>query len=327
MFPSLVPACAQDVGSWCAKIYTVTGVDWLAQNIEGIARHGARIIVILLIAVVVGLVGRRAIRRITRFGSGDRTPKILQPLKDRTDAVLLGPQGVARRSQRAASIASLLESILSFVIVTVALILILGEVGINVGPLLASAGIAGVALGFGAQNLVKDFLSGIFMLLEDQYGVGDVVDLGPASGTVIDLGLRTTTVRGVDGTVWYVRNGEILRVGNSSQGESVLIIDLPLSYRADAARAGEVAVARAIEVAAQQEHAGDVIKEPEVQGVVSMSSEAVTIRLVVTVRAGTQWAIGRAIRGAIKNGFDAEGIVSPAADLRHWGSGAGGQNP
>ena len=129
----------------------------------------------------------------------------------------------------------MLKSISSFLIVTIAAVLILAELGIDIAPLLASAGIAGVALAFGAQNLVKDFLAGIFMTLEDQYGVGDTVDLGPASGTVVAVGLRTTTLRAGDGTIWHVRNGEVLRVGNSSQGEAVVTIELPLPYDADAA--------------------------------------------------------------------------------------------
>ena len=120
----------------------------------------------------------------------------------------------------------------------------------DVAPLLASAGIVGVALAFGAQNLIKDFLAGIFMTLEDQYGVGDTVDLGSASGTVTTVGLRTTTLRAGDGTVWHVRNGEVLRVGNASQGEAVVTIDIPLPYDADTARAGAVALAAAESVAA-----------------------------------------------------------------------------
>lgn len=317
---SVAPDCAAETGSWCERIWSGTGIGWLAENIDGIVRHGLRVLLIIVIALVVRFLAHRAIGRGTRITADGPGPGMLRPLKERADSYLLGPQGLVRRTQRAHSIGSLLKSITSFIIVTVALILILAEMGINVGPLLASAGIAGVALGFGAQNLVKDFLSGIFMTLEDQYGVGDVVDLGSATGTVVGVGLRITTVRGVDGTLWYVRNGEVLRVGNSSQGESVVTIDLPLSYRADAAKAGEVALARAVEVAGSEEFADVVVKKPEMQGVVSMTSDAVTIRLVATVRAGAQWTFGRATRGAIKEAFDAEGIVSPAADLRRWGS-------
>jgi len=116
--------------------------------------------------------------------------------------------------------ASVLRSVIAFAIFTVAAIMIIGELGYNVAPLIASAGLVGVALGFGAQSLVKDFLSGIFMFFEDQYGVGDRVIVGETVGVVEALSLRVTRVRADDGTIWYLRNGEILRVGNvSQQGE------------------------------------------------------------------------------------------------------------
>lgn len=319
MLTALAPACAADIGSWCERIWTGTGIGWLAENIDGIIRHGVRVLLIVAIAFVVRFLARRAIGRLATAAHG-RVPAMLRPLKERADTMLLGPNALARRTQRAQSIGALLKSMTSFFVFTVALILILAEIGINIGPLLASAGIAGVAIGFGAQNLIKDFLSGIFMLLEDQYGVGDVVDLGSAIGTVIDVGLRTTTLRDADGTIWYVRNGEVLRVGNSSQGESVVMIDLPLSYRADTAKAGEVALRTAKTVAESEEFADVLIKAPEMQGVVSMTSDAVTIRLVSTVRAGQQWAFGRAVRSAVTEAFAQAGIPSPASDLRRWGA-------
>jgi small-conductance mechanosensitive channel len=320
LLSAVVPDCAADVGSWCERIWTGTGVGWLAENIDGILRHGLRVLLIVMLALVLRFLAHRAIGRITRITTGGSVPGILRPLKERADSLLLGGGGLARRSQRARSIGSLLKSIVSFIIVTITVILILAELGINVGPLLASAGIAGLALGFGAQNLVKDFLSGIFMTLEDQYGVGDVVDLGSATGTVVALGLRITTVRAADGTLWYVRNGEVLRVGNSSQGESVVTIDLPLITRADAARAGEVTLAKAREVASSEEFTDVVVKEPELQGVVSMTGDAVTIRLVTIVRGGAQWEFCRAVRGGIADSLDGAGIASPAADL--WRSAA-----
>ena len=150
-------------------------------------------------------------------------PALLRPLRERLpdshDATTVFRE---RRRQRAEAIGSVLRSFATAVVFSIAVLLILGELGVNLGPLLASAGIAGVALGFGAQNLVKDFIAGLFMLLEDQYGVGDVVDLGEASGTVEAVGLRITTIRDGRGVVWYIRNGEIVRVGNKSQGWAVV---------------------------------------------------------------------------------------------------------
>jgi len=316
---ALAPACAADIGSWCERIWTSTGMGWLAENIDGIIRHGLRILLIIVIALVIRFLLHRLIGRLTKAAHGS-LPSALRPLQERADNLLLGPAGTARRTQRAQSLGSLLKSVTSFFIFSVALMLILAEIGINIGPLLASAGIAGIAIGFGAQNLIKDFLSGTFMLLEDQYGVGDVVDLEFATGTVIAVTLRTTTVRSADGTIWYVRNGEVLRVGNSSQGESVVTIDLPLSYRADTGKAGKVALATATSVAESEEFAEQMITMPEMQGVVSMASDAVTIRLIATVRAGQQWAFGRAVRSSVAEAFAASGIPSPASDLRRWES-------
>ena len=136
-----------------------------------------------------------------------------------------------RHRQRTLTMGSLLRSIVTFVVVTLITVLtVMAIVGIPLGPLLASAGVGGVALGFGAQSLVKDFLSGIFMILEDQYGVGDVIDTGEAIGTVEEVTLRVTRLRDASGVIWYVRNGEIIRVGNKSQGWSTAIVDMPVSY-------------------------------------------------------------------------------------------------
>ena len=126
---------------------------------------------------------------------------------------------------------AILKSTSTFVIFTLALLTVMATVGLPLGPLLASAGVGGVALGFGAQSLVKDFLSGIFMILEDQYGVGDVIDTGEAVGTVEDVTLRVTRLRDASGIVWYVRNGEIVRIGNRSQGWSTALVDIPVGLQ------------------------------------------------------------------------------------------------
>src|SRR5262249_4059174 len=155
---------------------------------------------------------------------------VAMPLPERMSEALTESTTVRteRRRQRAQALASVLRSFVSISVFVIAIMLILGELGVNLAPLLASAGIAGIALGFGAQNLVKDFIAGLFMLLEDQYGVGDIVDLGEASGTVEAVGLRITTVRDVRGVLWYIRNGEIVRVGNRSQGWALIIVDVPV---------------------------------------------------------------------------------------------------
>jgi hypothetical protein len=159
------------------------------------------------------------------------------------------------------------------------------------GPILASAGIIGVALGFGAQNLVRDYLNGIFMILEDQYGVGDAIDVGEASGIVESVGLRTTRLRNVDGTVWHVRNGEIVRVGNMSQGWSRALLDVSVAYGTDVDHAQEVIKRTADEVAAGEEVGRFVLDEPELWGVEGLGVDGIDIRLVVKTAPLEQWKV------------------------------------
>ena len=154
--------------------------------------------------------------------------------------------------------------------------MMLAELGYNIGPIIASAGILGVALGFGAQSLVKDFLSGIFMIFEDQYGVGDVVDLGEASGTVEAVSLRVTRLRDVNGTVWYVRNGEILRVGNMSQNWARTVLDVGVAYREDLAGSAAVLRRSPTTCGRTRTTSGVIIEEPEVWGVEALDPDGVT---------------------------------------------------
>ncbi|MGH4023667.1 MAG: mechanosensitive ion channel family protein, partial [Pseudonocardiaceae bacterium] len=213
--------------------------------------------------------------------------------------------------QRARTIGSLLRSVSSFMIYGIAFIMVLAEFGVDVAPILASAGVLGLAIGFGAQNLVRDFLSGIFMMLEDQYGVGDTVDLGEATGDVEAVGLRITTIRDITGTVWYVRNGEILRVGNFSKGFAIAVVDVPLAHQADIDRAGELTEQAAHDVAAG-EHADDVIAPPELLGVQSVTPYAVTLRLTVKTKPGHQWKVQRALNTRVQSALSTAGVPAPA---------------
>jgi moderate conductance mechanosensitive channel len=188
----------------------------------------------------------------------------------------------------------------------------LGTLGINLGPLIAGAGIVGVAVGFGAQNLVRDFLSGIFMLLEDQYGVGDVIDLGAASGAVEGVGLRTTRVRDIDGVLWHVPNGEIRRVGNKSQGWSRAVLDVEVAYSNDLATATRVIKQTADGLwRDDEEFAPLILEEPEVWGVEALSPNGVVVRLVVKTRPLEQWKVERELRARIKAAFEREGVELP----------------
>jgi small-conductance mechanosensitive channel len=310
------PACASEAGSFCQWFWENTGLGFVARNADGALDALVHITLIVLISFGVRALVFRAVNRLTKLTAVGATPAILRPLRAQARRALNRAVSAERRQQRALAVGSLLKSVTSFLIFGTAVILILAELGINVAPLLASAGIAGVALAFGAQNLIKDFLAGIFMTLEDQYGVGDAVDLGSASGTVTTVGLRTTTIRAGDGTIWYVRNGEVMRVGNSSQGEAVVAIDLPLPYDADTARAGEIALAQTRMVSASAEFADLIDEEPQLLGIVDIEPGIVTIRLTATVRSGDQDAYLRAVRAAIKTAFDAARVKDPAVDFR-----------
>jgi len=310
------PECASQAGSLCQWIWDHTGVDVVARNSDAALSAVLHILLIVIIAIVARFLLYRAINRFTRMTIDGSAPSALQPLRDQARRAFARGNSAERRAQRTRAIGSLLKSISSFAIVSIAVVLILAELGIDVAPLLASAGIAGVALAFGAQNLVRDFLAGIFMTLEDQYGVGDSVDLGSASGTVIAVGLRTTTVRAADGIIWHVRNGEVLRVGNSSQGEAVVRVDLPLAYDADVDAAGAIALQQATRVAHSDEFAGAVVEPPKLLGIIEVKPGVVTIGLSATVRAGQQDGYLRAVRAAVRTAFDQALKADPADDYR-----------
>ena len=203
-----------------------------------------------------------------------------------------------RRVQRAQTMGSLLKSIVTGVVVAVVGTMMLSELGVDIAPIVASAGIIGVALGFGAQTLVKDFLSGIFMIFEDQYGVGDVVDLGEASGTVEAVSLRVTRLRDVNGTVWYVRNGEILRVGNMSQNWARSVLDVNVGYREDLVQVRRVLAEVAHDLWEDDDYRGLIIEEPEVWGVEEIAADGVTVRVTLKTAPMEQWAVAREMRRA-----------------------------
>jgi moderate conductance mechanosensitive channel len=305
------PDCAQEAGSWCARFYEWTNNDFLARSADTIVDKTVTIAVIVVVALIVRRLLHKLITRVVEGAAESRLHRMLHRAPRRVKQVA-APLVSARRAQRARTIGSVLRSIASVVVLVIAAIMVLAEFGVALGPILASAGIVGIAIGFGAQNLVRDFLSGMFMLLEDQYGVGDVVDLGEASGTVEAVGLRITTVRDLAGTVWYVRNGEILRVGNKSQGYAVAVIDLPLGHSADVDEVKEIVARVATERVAEADLADDVLEPPDVLGVERVGPEGFTFRLTVRTNPGKQWAVQRALNAAIADALDEAGVPRPA---------------
>ncbi len=223
-----------------------------------------------------------------------------------------------RRVQRAKTMGSLLKSIVTGVVAAVVVTMMLSEIGVNVGPIIASAGILGIALGFGAQSLVSDFLSGVFMIFEDQYGVGDEIDLGEAAGTVEAVSLRVTRLRDVNGTVWYVRNGEITRVGNMSQNWARTVLDISVAYHEDLARVRRVLEDVAHDLWEDEEYTGVIIEEPSVWGVQELGIDGVVVRVALKTAPLEQWAVAREMRQRIKARFDFEGIEIPLPQRMVW---------
>jgi Mechanosensitive ion channel len=223
-----------------------------------------------------------------------------------------------RRQQRATTMGGLLKSIATGVIASIVVFMTVAQLGYNIAPLIASAGIVGVALGFGAQSLVKDFLSGICIILEDQFGVGDIVKVGAAAGTIEAVGLRVTRLRDVDGTVWYVRNGEILAVGNMSQEWASAVLDIPVALSEDLARVRELLADVARTVWEDPAYSAEILEEPEIWGVEQLSRGWPESCESASRNASTRRASTSSPRRRFLDRVDARrGGASP--DLRQWG--------
>lgn len=324
--PDLADACGDDPRALCEWAFDASESKLTAQIVDWLVGRPLSIMLILLGAWIISRVARRylttvvtrmmkpnlesAKRQLGRLGF-DKT-ELLMSNEEPSDIVS------ARRSARAASISGVIGSTLTVLIWVVAFILVLGEVGLNLGPFIAGAGIIGVALGFGAQSLVQDCIAGLFMLMEDQYGIGDVVDVGEATGTVEEVALRTTVLRGIDGTVWHVPNGEIQRVGNMSQLWSTALVDIDVAYDADLESVRTILMQTANDVCASEDWSNDILEEPKVLGVETLGADGITLRLVVKTAPGAQWALQRALREAFKYALDDAGIEIPFPQRTVW---------
>ncbi|MEV0931411.1 mechanosensitive ion channel family protein [Streptomyces phaeochromogenes] len=274
---------------------------WVEQNWSTWLSIGLRVLLILVIAAVLRVVIRRTI---TKFI--DRMNRTAQAV----DGTALGGLlvNVERRRQRSQAIGSVLRSVASFTIMSTAALMILGTFEINLAPLLASAGVAGVAIGFGARNLVTDFLSGVFMILEDQYGVGDTVDAGVASGEVIEVGLRVTKLRGDNGEIWYVRNGEVKRIGNLSQGWATAGVDVTVHPSEDLDRVKAV-LNQVGEDMSKAEPWNERLWGPiEVLGLDSVLLDSMVVHVSAKTMPGKALSVERELRWRIKHALDGAGI-------------------
>ncbi|BCL13496.1 mechanosensitive ion channel family protein [Micromonospora sagamiensis] len=313
----LSPDCLSD--ALCKNVYDLTGSTWFAEGSYWILLKPLRIVMILLLAVAARFLLHRAIRRLVRSTTDAAVPTLLKPLRERipTAATEPGEFVPERRRQRAEAIGSVLSSMVTAFVFGIALLMILKEFSFDLAPLLASAGIAGVALGFGAQSLVKDLIAGLFMLLEDQYGVGDTVDVGEATGVVESVGLRVTTVRDARGVLWYIRNGEIVRVGNKSQGWALVVVDLPIGF-ASTEEATAVLRTAAASVALDPDLAPQIVEPPEVLGVEQVTIDGAVIRTVVKTSADGQFAVGRELRRRLAEALENSGITAKIAAARFY---------
>ena len=270
------------------------------------------VLVILASAVVVRWLLNRSIDRVVAVTLAKADAR-REKQGGRATRVLNSATGIAheRHKQRTLTMGSLLRNIVTIAVALITVLTIMSTVGINLGPVLATAGVGGVALGFGAQSLVKDFLSGIFMILEDQYGVGDIIDTGEAVGTVEEVSLRVTRLRDPSGIVWYVRNGEIIRIGNKSQGWSTALVDIPVSYAENLEKV--IPLIRDVVHRLDEEPAwkDKLLAEPQVLGVESVSGTAVTIRVLAKTAPEQQYGVSREIRERVKAAFDAAGVKGP----------------
>lgn len=323
----LTEVCGEDPSFICKQVLQRTdNADW-AELADVVFARPLTILLVLGIASIVNALLRRAIDRFVATMSGEQQASRRLKRRLRSSAMLRRglPASVLETGQlslraaaRAETLGSVLRSIATFVIWVIAIVTILGELGINLGPLIAGAGVAGVALGFGAQSLVKDFLAGMFMLIEDQYGVGDIVDVGEASGTVEAVSLRTTKIRDVQGTMWHVPNGQIMRVGNMSQQWARALLDVSVAYGSDLDVAQQVIKDTADALWRDPDWSSRILEEPDVWGVEALAADGVTIRLVVKTLPAAQFNVLRELRVRIKQALEAAGIEIPYPQRTVW---------
>ena len=317
----LTEACGEKPRVACEKVLEWTDSVAAAEMANWLVARPAQILLIVVLAWIANRLARRGIvRAISRATDGD-AEKLMSKVKKRTGAIRIldtGNQTSLRSEMRGQTIAQVLKSSSTVVIYSIAGVMILAELGVDIGPLIAGAGIAGVALGFGAQSLVKDFLSGLFMLIEDQFGVGDVVDVGDAIGHVEAVSLRTVRIRDIEGTVWHVPNGEILRVGNKSQQWARALVDIEVAYDTDLERAEQLIKEVADAVYASDEWRTQMLEEPQVFGVETLGADGIAIRLGIKTQPGEQFKVARELRRRLKDAFDEAGIEIPFPQRTMW---------
>lgn len=320
MDEGLAEACGEQPPWVCEQVYEWTESSGWANAAEWFVAKPVVILAIVLVAWVINKIARVLVTRAVRKALAERSgSERLARVRSRAPSLLQSPrQENLRRHSRTQTLVSVFRGLTTAVIAFVAFVAILDVVNIALGPLVAGAGIAGVALGFGAQSLVRDFLTGTFIIIEDQYGVGDFVDLGEAIGEVEKVTLRVTQVRDLNGVLWHVPNGEILRAANNSQEWARSVLDVEVAYHTDIDFAMGVIEEVGADVAEDPGFREDVVETPEVWGVQAFGPDGIAIRMVVKTRPAAQWRVTRELRRRIKRAFDEQNIEIPFPQRTMW---------
>ncbi len=262
--------------------------------IQWIQAHGVAVVSIILLAIIIRTLGRiflaRVIRRLvprSHFHSSEAE-------KQREDTLIQIAKGT-----------------LNWLVWVVAVLMILSEAGINIGPLLAAAGVAGLAIGFGGQYLIRDVVAGMFIILENQYRVGDVVCLDDTCGSVEEISIRMATLRDLDGTVHHIPHGTVSKVSNLSKDFARVNINIGVSYSANLEQVIKVINMVGTELAADSVWAADILKPIQFERVTDFADSAVMIKVLGDTKPLRQWAVAGEFRKRLKIAFDAEGIEIP----------------
>jgi small-conductance mechanosensitive channel len=307
---NLDAACGTEKSWACRWIYDWTGSDTWAGVADWVLAKPLAILIIVLVAFLASRVARWVIKRTMQRMADPSSQRHLGRIRKRTpNALLRTDQWNLRTEARMHTLTAVFRSLATAFIWFVATVWILDVLGLDFGPLIAGAGIAGIALGFGTQTMVKDFIAGFFLVVEDQFGVGDVVDLGgEAKGTVEQVTLRATRVRDVEGTVWHVPNGQLTRVANKSQEWARALIDVVVPYDADLDQVSELMQSVADDLAADPRWKPDVLERADIWGVQEFSADGIHVRMVIKTKPAAQFGLLRELRRRLKTGFEVAGV-------------------
>lgn len=254
-------------------------------------------LLVVVVAVVVWWIARTAARRWLH-----RMQAKLEATTEHDDL---------ERAQRLQTLWSVGESGMALLVAGLTVLTLLGVWGIPLGPFVAAGSVIGIAIGFGAQDYIKSVIAGFFIIIEDQYSVGDVVELAGVSGTVEEIGLRTTVLRDLDGNVHHIPNGAITVASNTTSGFSRLVVDLGVGYREDVDHVMDVVASELERFSADEAWADAFLEEPQILGVDALGDWSVTIRVLFTLTTQDRWRVKREFLRRAKARFDAEGIEIP----------------